>query len=76
MEVFPNPASDYFIVKCAETLNGVQVTDLSGRVLRDFSLLGELNTTSFPVSDLKNGVYLLKLKAGNTVEVSNLFVKK
>ena len=76
MEVFPNPASDYFIVKCAETLNGVQVTDLSGRVLRDFSLLGELNTTSFPVSDLKNGVYLLKLKAGNTVEVSKLFVKK
>lgn len=75
-EVFPNPASDYFFIKNPETLTGLQISDLSGRIVRDFNLSGDLSTTTFTVSGIKNGIYLLKLTAGNTVENTKLIVQK
>jgi len=74
--VFPNPASNYIRVQHPETINSIEIKDFSGRVLRDFILSGELKITSFPVSDLKNGVYLLKITAGNTVENTKLIVRR
>ena len=74
--VYPNPASNYIRVQHPETINSIEITDLSGRVLEKYSASSLLNKDVISLSGLKNGVYLLKLKVGNVVEVSKLIIKK
>ena len=76
MEIFPNPASDYFCVEYPEAVNALEIIDLSGRVLKKYSVADDINIVTFPLSDLHNGVYMLNLHVGNAVEVSKLIVRK
>lgn len=66
LKVFPNPTTD--IVNITSDTEGIDnlrfvVIDLFGRKLRDEKLV--LPMTQFTVSELKSGIYLLKVLAGN-----------
>ncbi len=74
--VYPNPASNFIRVQHPQTINSIEITDLFGRVLEKVSPYSISNSDVFSLSGIKNGVYLLKLKVGNTVEVSRLIVRK
>lgn len=76
MEIFPNPATDYIRVKYPEKINSIEITDLSGRVLEKHLASSFLNSDVISLSGLKNGVYLLKLKVENAIEISKLVVRK
>jgi beta-glucanase (GH16 family) len=75
-EVFPNPASDFIRVQHPENITSVEITDLSGRVMKNHSDSGGLNREALSLSGLKDGVYLLKVNAGDITEVSKLIVSK
>ena len=73
---YPNPASNHIRLQHPETVNSIEISDLSGRVLKKQAASSELITGEISLTGLKNGVYLLKLNVGNAVEVSKLVVKK
>ena len=73
---YPNPAANYIRLQHPETINSIQISDMSGRVLENKTASAELNSDEISLSNIKNGVYLLKLIIRNSVEVSKLIVKK
>ena len=73
---YPNPASNYIRLQFPETINSIEISDLSGRVLEKKTASSELKSGGISLSNLTNGVYLLKIEVGNAVEVSKLIVKK
>jgi len=74
--VFPNPASNYIRVQHPKTINSIEITDLSGRVLKELTSASLTSSDKISLVGINNGVYLLKLKVGNAVEVSKLIVRK
>lgn len=68
---YPNPATNYIRLQQPEIINSIEITDLSGRVLEK-----QATSDIILLSELKNGVYLLKIEVGSAVEVSKLIVKK
>lgn len=74
--VSPNPASDFVRIQSAEILNSIEITDLSGRILKTFSPASISTTDVIPLSGFQNGVYLLKLQVGNAIELHKLIVRK
>lgn len=61
INVYPNPVSNLLTIetKQSEILNRIIITDLSGRIILDKSCIDTKEVLS--VSDLKNGLYLLKI---------------
>ena len=57
LTIYPNPTTDYFEVKNAQTTEGV-IFDAIGRRIRRVSLVGVID-----VSDLPKGVYLVRAGA-------------
>lgn len=61
ISIYPNPATNFVTIeiKQSETLERVTITDLSGRIILD----NAYNDTKavLPLSELKNGLYLLRI---------------
>ncbi|OIP85166.1 MAG: hypothetical protein AUK44_00385 [Porphyromonadaceae bacterium CG2_30_38_12] len=74
--VFPNPASNYIRVQHPETISSIEISDISGRVLKKVPPASLTSTNKISLTGINNGVYLLKLKVGNAVEVSKLIIRK
>ena len=72
--VYPNPVVDTFQVNLSSKFNAnqvsVTVTDLSGKTVKSFG-----NQTSYNVSELPKGVYVVKITDGKNVETKKI-VKK
>ena len=65
IEIYPNPSTEFLSLKTEiENLNGIQIIDLSGRVLKILPLTGNENI-QLEVSDLPAGVYLLEIQKTN-----------
>lgn len=67
---YPNPVLDYIHVKNIKNIITLSVYNLSGKVI-----LKESNTSSIAVSNLKEGMYLLKITTEDNV-FSGKFIKK
>tara|TARA_B100000900_G_scaffold262271_1_gene223525 strand:- start:11129 stop:12973 length:1845 start_codon:yes stop_codon:yes gene_type:complete len=72
VNVYPNPVKDILNVISAESIDAVRIFDLTGRVVKQATP----NKANFnlDVADLSNGVYLVKLNAGNK-EVTTKIIK-
>jgi len=77
--IFPNPASSYFVLKCfineSSPLN-VSVYTLEGKKVRNFNVPiltpGE-KTLTFPINELNNGMYIVKI-TNNKTSISKLLL--
>ena len=72
LSLYPNPASTYF------SLNGdfqsVQIYSITGQLVKSFK--SNFNSESqFEISDLNNGIYLVKVKDSNNREVTLKLLK-
>jgi len=74
--VFPNPASTNIQVQHSEPIHSIKISDLSGRVLEKIKTAGSFNSEFISLEGITNGVYLMEINAGNSVEVSRLIVRK
>jgi len=70
--IFPNPATQSFIIKVDNQCSDVIVCDLNGKVLKAFS---NYNGEQIPVSDLAKGLYFVKLISGGNISVGKLVVE-
>ena len=59
IDVFPNPAADHITIK-ADALQGVEIIDLSGRVVMTQTCNG--NHTTIDLSPLQKGLYVVSVK--------------
>jgi hypothetical protein len=58
LEVYPNPASDHIYLKSEEKNLSVQISDLNGRVVLETT---NINNSSVDISQLKKGMYLIRV---------------
>lgn len=60
IQIYPNPASDYFKISNPENLESIIVYNLLGRSVKSFK---DFDQKSYAISDLQDGVYLLQLNS-------------
>ncbi len=70
LEFFPNPVEDYLVVKALD--GEISIYDLAGNVVKKVEVKGKY--PAIDVMDLMSGIYVIKLRSGNTVR-SSKFVK-
>lgn len=77
IEVMPNPASDFLIVKSKEqsSLNFVSITNVCGKIIlnQEFAPSAEAR---IDISSLQNGIYLVKIKDGKREFNTKIVVAK
>ncbi len=61
---YPNPAKDYLKVEYSSTNAETvfEILDLNGRLIQSHKAEGEVGEMEFSISDLSNGIYLLRVK--------------
>ncbi|MEP6746996.1 MAG: T9SS type A sorting domain-containing protein [Bacteroidota bacterium] len=65
ISVTPVPAHDYIIIDGAQNFSTVQLVDMSGRVVKQFS---KPSVNTFNVADMPAGIYLVRLVSDNATE--------
>ena len=73
LKFYPNPTTDYFNITSDTMIQSVELYDFSGRLVRT-SLVNDFETKQ-NVSNLTNGVYLLKIKTQEG-EITGKIVKQ
>lgn len=59
LAVYPNPATDFIMLKNSVGVREVKIFNLIGRQVKSFDSIAKGNT--YPVADLPNGMYLVQL---------------
>lgn len=59
IRVFPNPATDYFMLKNADNVSKVLVYNIVGRQVKNFRV--ESSGNKYMVNDLPKGMYVIRL---------------
>jgi hypothetical protein len=70
--IAPNPASNFFEIKGDITLNGIQLSDASGKIVRSFVISAN---NIYSLQGLSKGMYFVKLIAGTDVQVHKLMIE-
>jgi len=66
IQIFPNPANNVFHVR-GDNISEIEILNLAGVLV-----LKNNSTTHIDMSNFKNGIYLVKIKQGNTSVVKKL----
>lgn len=68
MEVYPNPAQDVVYVKSSgDAIDRAELSDVSGRSIETLSFEAPVTETSFNISGLPSGTYLLRIESAGKV---------
>jgi len=67
LNIFPNPANDYFQITDNSEITSLQIYDIVGKKVMDKS---HTNGKQYDISELRNGLYIVRLidKAGSQVK--------
>ncbi|MFC2086625.1 T9SS type A sorting domain-containing protein, partial [Bacteroidota bacterium] len=72
IEVYPNPANDYIRIRNLEDVNNVTIINTNGMIVKELSYPSDY----ISVSDLKKGIYIIRIKnSKGVIYVSKLFKK-
>lgn len=74
LSVYPNTVSDVLNIDYEENISNLTVYDLSGKLIKSFATKGLNNTID--VSNLKSGIYLLKIETESKNASTIKFIKK
>jgi len=72
--VFPNPFSDYLIIKGIKDLANVSISDMTGKIVAEYAAVSN-NQVISNFRDLKAGVYVIRVNEGKNQSISKLFKK-
>ena len=71
--LYPNPVSDYFMIKGAGDIRQVDVVNLKGSLMKRFTPMAD---NRYPITALSPGMYMVKIAAkDNTVTTVPLMIK-
>jgi len=66
ISVYPNPASEQVNIAWDGIADKILVTDASGRILTQFSVMPESKELTIPINNLEKGTYWIILQNGNS----------
>lgn len=66
--IFPNPASDKLKIVTTEKLFSIDIFNMSGQ-----KILSENNLNDLDISNIPNGLYLIRLRLSDSIEYSRIF---
>lgn len=66
VSIYPNPCTLFFQIESESSVNKVEIFSVAGRLLRTYY------KSHIPVSDLNNGVYLLKISTEQGVTIQKI----
>jgi hypothetical protein len=64
LQVYPNPASDFITIRNSMEIQSLEIYDLAGRII--YSANSHTLESRVDVSDLNQGIYILRVSANNT----------
>jgi len=70
--VYPNPASETFRVK-GENIESITILDASGKIVLS---IPEFKSESISVSELKNGIYFVRIQSNDSIVTEKIIVRK
>ncbi len=73
--IFPNPAENTLHVESDEIISRITIFNLTGNSILDKTDIGDY-TTSVNITQLKPGLYIIRIYLGSGEVVSQRFVKK
>ena len=69
--LYPNPAKNYFTLNT--TASKVEIYSITGQLVKSFNAANQSKENQYPIGDLNNGIYLVKvLNENNEVKVIKL----
>lgn len=71
IRVYPNPANDYLVVHCGESLNRIQLLAPTGRVWID-EMVSTGNEKRIDIKEIPAGVYLLSAETEHGVHITKV----
>ncbi len=75
MDISPNPASEKIFVHAEDQIYQIQIFDISGRLIRGISFIGNKSTYELKIDQLNEGVYFIKAYSENGYSVEK-FIKE
>ena len=69
--VFPNPATDYIIVDNTKNINNILIIDVNGKIVKQTNVNG-LSSGKINISELKTGLYFVKLISNDNYQVKKI----
>ena len=75
ISVYPNPVKDNLVIHNFSETAVLKLYDLGGRLVKQHFIWAN-TTQEIPVSDLKNGLYLLKIQNEKGVMIKKIVIEK
>lgn len=72
-DVYPNPASDYIMIKSNIENSTLSVRDIAGRIVTELNNVGQ--NERIDLSGFESGIYLVTVKNGNSFSTKKLIVQ-
>ncbi len=73
LQVYPNPANEIIHISCGDVINTISISNINGSLIMK-SLIGN-NSTSFDVSGLAAGIYVMQVKTTNETLSHRLVIR-
>ncbi len=73
--IYPNPTSDFLSIESESELSNVSFFDVTGRMVKQIDLNGELKS-SIDVSEMNKGIYILQVVTTEGESSSSKIIKK
>jgi len=71
--VYPNPASEYFVIKSEILMDRIEIITSDGKIVQSIHAEGE-NALTVPVEGLKKELLFIRVFSGNNCHVSHLII--
>ncbi|MEO5890697.1 MAG: T9SS type A sorting domain-containing protein [Ferruginibacter sp.] len=72
ISIFPNPGKDEIKILSANNIKTIEVTDVSGKLIKRMTVSAD---NRYNVSDLKHGIYIIKVTDEEKTHVSKLLIQ-
>jgi hypothetical protein len=77
VEVFPNPAMNFIQIDAGENaLQSISIIDASGRIVKKLDEFSSTEQIHIDVSNLKNGIYFIRLEGNAISKMKKVLIQK
>jgi len=73
--IYPNPVSDFIVINSVEDINSIKIFGITGILYKEIDLISQENK-NINISDLANGVYVLKVNFAKGGYYNSKFIKE
>jgi hypothetical protein len=76
VSVFPNPANQSIVISCNNSINTIQIQNVTGQIMKSESTKVNSNNLQINISDLAQGIYFIKATDSKGNMLNGKFVKE